>query len=663
MPKVTVGLFKSRLVIYFSWLLFIEALCLAFNAAQNLDLIWEYNLNWLDVVASYALGGIICVLEAFIMSLLLVATEHFGRRFLSRDATDLSKIIIGALFFVTLGTILYWTLYNIMPNEILRIIKPFVFPVSIILIVVVLLILVRFRKIFFNWLEETTGRFRVVSFLILIFSFVFSFYLPIKFLYNSNSAPISRIAPLQKPPNIIIIIVDALTADDMSLYGYHLPTTPNLERISQHWTVYENAHSNATSSLSIFPTIMTGRYAYLFQWYRYGDLAHTQPGWMDLSLILKTLGYQTIWRGFHTPGYYHLGNGIDRSFCIKGSAPLLTRMPFAYLGTFNKPPKVPFPYLFYHLDLFKERPGGADCDIYRAAGDYFKEVDAADHPPIFSYLHLPGVHGPEYPAGKYLGTFLPLEEGMADRASQNKVYGKYPLERQSDVDKLRLRYDEAILNVDYQLGELLKVLEQTSYYDDSLIIITADHGQTFTNGYTSHSTPNLSYGEHYIPLIVKFPGQKEGQRISALVSSIDIFPTVLDAARLAYPKDWIDGQSLPVSGMEKNYIGRVVFTQRNSYHDHGVLEFAAISDHLKLRRFDKAKPKSLFDKVMFMFIDQSIEPSTLFDLAKSPDKSIEPLPLEQANGLWDASDRYYARVRYLRSGGKILEAPPLGKGQ
>jgi len=137
----------------------------------------------------------------------------------------------------------------------------------------------------------------------------------------------------------------------------------------------------------------------------------------------------------------------------------------------------------------------------------------------------------------------------------------------------------------------------------------------------------------------------------------------LDAARVAYPKDWIGGQSRPVSGTEKNNIGRVVFTQRNSYHDHGVLEFTAISDHLKLRRFDKAKPKTLFDMFMFMFIDQSIETSTLFDLAKSPDQSIEPFTMEPANGLWGASDRYFERARYLRSGGKILEAPPLDKGQ
>lgn len=87
-------------------------------------------------------------------------------------------------------------------------------------------------------------------------------------------------------------------------------------------------------------------------------------------------------------------------------------------------------------------------------------------------------------------------------------------------------------------------MRRLNLYDQSLIVITADHGTSFTNGFQGYSSPLILAAEHSIPLLVKFPGQSQGKRVTSLVSNVDIFPTVLDTIGVSYPATAIDGQSL-----------------------------------------------------------------------------------------------------------------------
>ena len=164
--------------------------------------------------------------------------------------------------------------------------------------------------------------------------------------------------------------------------------------------------------------------------------------------------------------------------------------------------------------------------------------------PFFIYMHYRGSHFGSYYSGKYEGTFLPVSEGMTGYYEQNELLGPYPLEKQPLVNKLHLRYDEAILHEDDSLGALIEKIKQSGLYDSSMIIIIGDHGQVFDNGFVAHCTPLISRAETHIPLLVKFPYQSQGERNSSLVSILDITPTILDVANIHYEKSWFDGLSL-----------------------------------------------------------------------------------------------------------------------
>jgi arylsulfatase A-like enzyme len=183
-----------------------------------------------------------------------------------------------------------------------------------------------------------------------------------------------------------------------------------------------------------------------------------------------------------------------------------------------------------------------DGDLLDATMNLFKQNAFND--PFFLYVHYDGVHGVPYPSGPYLGSILPIAEGLLDRSGQSIVFGEYKPNQQFIADKQRLRYDEAIRYQDVRLKDLIDTIKEADLYDSSMIIITADHGQVFDNGFTTHCTPLVSYAETHVPLLIKYPFQEHGEMIHSLVSTIDITPTIMDILGIPYKPNWFDGISL-----------------------------------------------------------------------------------------------------------------------
>ena len=100
-------------------------------------------------------------------------------------------------------------------------------------------------------------------------------------------------------------------------------------------------------------------------------------------------------------------------------------------------------------------------------------------------------------------------------------------------DSLEYQYDVAMRYLDYHLGALIAELRTRRLLDDSLIIITSDHGESFSPR-DSHRHGLLPF-EHQIrvPMVIKAPGQKEGRRVQTPVQGIDILPTILLGPRRA----------------------------------------------------------------------------------------------------------------------------------
>ena len=412
------------------------------------------------------------------------------------------------------------------------------------------------------WFEETTARFKRPVYIISILSTLATLILFFTPSINKDQEAYNLPYQTNDYPNIILIIVDALTAEDMSLFGYDISTTPNLEKVTQTWSKYANAQTPSTCSIGVYPSLITGHYFYTLRPYcDYGSRIRTSDDWVDLFQILDNCGYETWWSGYLSPGFYHTGAGLDNAFAMRFGTSLMNSW-FQIRGVKNHRS---FPYIPISFQIRDHLThANLDGDLLEATMNLFKQ-NSFDYP-FFLYVHYGGVHGVPYPSGHYLGSILPIEEGLLDRTGQSIVLGEYKPNQQFIADKQRLRYDEAIRYQDVRLKDLINTIKEADLYDSSMIIITADHGQVFNNGFTTHCTPLVSYTETHVPLLIKYPFQAQGEMITSLVSTIDIMPTILDILGIPYMPDWFDGISL-LEIDESQQTKRSVYTRTSTEGD------------------------------------------------------------------------------------------------
>jgi arylsulfatase A-like enzyme len=375
---------------------------------------------------------------------------------------------------------------------------------------------------FDQWFADTTinlQKFALISSIICVSATIFLLITP---LINSDREALTLDKNTSaKTPNIFLIIVDALSAEDMSLFGYPLNTTPNLKRITKDWSVYANAQTPSVCSIGVYPSLITGHYPYIMRPFaQYGDQVHSSNTWTDLFQILKQSGYETYWSGYLPPGFYHTGSGIDSTFGMPYFKQLMDAW-FQMKGI----RKQYFPYIPISVQQ-PEKYSSTQFDDYRLQQAIQLLKTSQLRSPFFLYLHYDGVHvmpGIEwiYPTGSFQGTFSPAED-----------------------PKIRLQYDEAILNQDYQIDEFIEQLKSIGLYDSSMIIILADHGQVFRQGSLAQCSTEITLNETHVPLLIKYPNQVEGELVTSIVSTIDLTPTILDVLEINYSPDWFDGHSL-----------------------------------------------------------------------------------------------------------------------
>jgi arylsulfatase A-like enzyme len=497
-----------------------------------------------------------------------------------------------------------------------------------------------------EWFDETTPRFRALALLASLLSFLLVAGLILQPVLSSKSILTIQPGAPQARPNIIFIVVDALAANDMSMFGYPLPTTPNLEKITQTWSVYANNQSPQTCTVAALPTFMSGRYPYTSDFASYGDKIDAKSGWLNLSSMLKDDGYQTWWNGYISPGFYHLNNGFDHSIC-RSNNPVHTELNRTLFNS-RAIPKSFFPFVPYLLDqmgvVTEESEDFTNCEEIDTLANVIQSGQVAA--PFFAYYHYRGVHGIPYPSGDHLGQFLPITDGMDSNAEHNLTgEGYYASRAQPDVDNLQLRYAESIADQDQKLAAFIDGLKKKNLYDSSMIVITSDHGQSFNNNFTTHCTPLISYAEAHVPLLVKYPGQTQGQRYDFLTSTLDITPTILETVGFGFPSTWVDGVSLLQQAGHPD-ANRLVYTRRITHDLLPATEYAVTDGRYRLvRRADKM--------LLFDIVNDPLEKSNLLAQAGNAASAPEFQRLKQ--GL----ENYYSRAQQLSKGVNILSTSAL----
>ncbi|HKJ28019.1 MAG TPA: sulfatase-like hydrolase/transferase, partial [Anaerolineales bacterium] len=113
-----------------------------------------------------------------------------------------------------------------------------------------------------------------------------------------------------------------------------------------------------------------------------------------------------------------------------------------------------------------------------------------------------------------------------------------------ETDAFRLAYNQAIRYVDVEFGRLMEGLEQSGQLENTIVILTSDHGEMFERGLTEHTRPVYYQSSIHVPLLIFMPGQKERVDIHETTSALDIIPTLLHLTGKTSP-DILEGEVLP----------------------------------------------------------------------------------------------------------------------
>jgi len=373
-----------------------------------------------------------------------------------------------------------------------------------------------------------------------------------------------------RPPNILLILVDALRRDHVGLYGYPGPTTPFIDEIGYGGVVFDDALSQAPQTLNSTASLFTSRnFPFLLQDVEHDSIPGVAPElreqWartprlaaanLSVAEILGAAGYQTV-ALFNNP-HHHPTSGFSQGF---ETARLLDR----------------------------------DADQAYARADSVFDAFLGWHErrdptrPFFAYLHLMDPHNPYRPPAEYQELF-PIGTGMHRYANGPPPPG-FTAE---DLETMIALYDAEIRFLDDSLRSLVNDLELRSDLEETLIVITADHGEELMDHAGLGHGKTMELEILRIPLIMAGGPMRSlaGTRAEALVRNIDLAPTIVEVAGLEAPEEFQGGSLKPFFGAAEP-AGE---PSRISYAWYGQLRSLTSSEWHCIRDL-KAEPVTLYHR-------------------------------------------------------------------
>jgi arylsulfatase A-like enzyme len=367
---------------------------------------------------------------------------------------------------------------------------------------------------------------------------------------GTAGAPLTpaRAAPHTVAPNVVLLTIDALSAEHMSLYGAARATTPMLSAFAASADSFEHAYANGNFTTPGVASILTGTRPWThraLQLQSWPELAARRE---SLPAVLRRAGYRT--------GYVSTNavagaarNGLGRYFGFASrdriaDLELCTDALSALLRNTCAVASMPlFAELVSLADDLHGRPGKQHYDprlATRPALAWLQGIDRSR--PVFLWVHLFPPHSPYAAPAPWLGSFDASDD--ARTLASTEPHWNYTMSQVSPalVQALAGRYDESIRYVDHFAGEFLaRALQLLG--PDTVVIVTADHGESFRHGYGAHTGPGLYNEIIHIPLIIKLPHQTQGRRCDATAEQVDIAPTLAQLAGIQPPALW-EGHSL-----------------------------------------------------------------------------------------------------------------------
>jgi hypothetical protein len=354
---------------------------------------------------------------------------------------------------------------------------------------------------------------------------------------------------LEERPNIIFFSSDGLNAESMSVYGYERDTTPLIKQLAVSSLVSLNSFSNATTSMGTETAMLTSKLPFTTRVLYSPNTLSGLDVYQHLPGLLKNEGYRTISLGVP----HHVdANAINFHYafddvnCEPNTATLITNQISDYgfeyeiyfLTNMIKRIGERLAHIFFIKEMKSPIAEVYDSTISKLADgkrisclyDYIQDSVQTGQP-LMAHVHLLATHGSKFQISNQV-----FSEGQ----EQNENW-------MTDF------YDDAILEFDGIVQDLVEYLQENGIYENTILIIYTDH-------------PSQWVEAKRIPLIIRFPNGEYSGEIAENTQSIDIAPTILDYLDLPQPT-WMEGSSLLQSDLDPNrliYITAPVKTAVNS---------------------------------------------------------------------------------------------------
>jgi len=384
-----------------------------------------------------------------------------------------------------------------------------------------------------------------------------------------------------KKPNIILIVIDTLRADHLGCFGYHRNTSPNIDALAGESILFTKAICTAPWTTPSIASIMTSCYSSTLA--MSGPPKAIPPQFPCLAEVLQQNGYMTF--------------GLVSHLYVAG------RLGFARgFGAFD--------------ESFMAGHHAVSSSSVTARGLRFLKQD--HQKPFFAFLHYFDPHYNYILHSKH--DFYPDYKGDVTSGEDIKsLRVRIDDLSEDDIRYLEALYDSEIAHTDEHVGRLLDAIKKLGLYDNSIIIITSDHGEELAErGHIGHRI-KLYQEMIHVPLIIK-PLGAQAKVVERYVSLLDLAPTILKCVNLSMP-DGIEGVPIDLTMLD-HFADRAVFSETNwsQYID------SVIFKNQKLIYYRKRDPD--FERPLLK------SPEQFYDLSNDPGErkvlTVEPVNIERS---------------------------------
>jgi arylsulfatase A-like enzyme len=330
-------------------------------------------------------------------------------------------------------------------------------------------------------------------------------------------------APAGEQPSVILILVDTLRRDHLGAYGYHRPTSPNIDGLAADAVLFTRCSSQAPWTTPSVASMLTSLPPSGL------DIHNVPNGLKDEFLLLPEILQEHGYATGAVVSHDFLGSrwNFDQGFddfdedLAQGhafvSSPQVTDRAIAFVDRHKNEPFFLLAHYFDPHHLYQEHEG-------------FRFTEELDY------------------RGE-LSSQTPLRR--LNRMAAGEI-------APPDLEYLVALYDSEIAFTDHHIGRLLSHLRTAGLYERALIVFTADHGEEFLDHGSFGHTTTLYEELIGVPLLVKIPGAEGGRVAGENVGLVDLMPTILDVAGIR-PPEGLTGRSLVAGGEEERPV--IVFSE------------------------------------------------------------------------------------------------------